>query len=96
MKRTKEDIQKIWVEFSKTSSRELKNLLIEEYLPIVRYVAERMSERLPKSVQVDDLVSTGVFGLLDAIDRFDIKRGVKFETYCICWTNFVLWIGCHV
>src|SRR3972149_10154581 len=83
MKRTKEDIQKIWVEFSKTSSRELKNLLIEEYLPIVRYVAERMSERLPKSVQVDDLVSTGVFGLLDAIDRFDIKRGVKFETYCI-------------
>src|SRR3990170_4290665 len=83
MKRTKEDIQKIWVEFSKTSSRELKNLLIEEYLPIVRYVAERMSERLPKSVQVDDLVSTGVFGLLDAIDRFDIKRGVKFETYCV-------------
>src|SRR5206468_3334752 len=52
------------------------------YLDIVRYTAERMHMRLPAEVDVEDLMSAGLFGLMDAIDAFDLERGVKFETYC--------------
>jgi RNA polymerase sigma factor for flagellar operon FliA len=55
---------------------------MEEYLPIVKYNAERIGAKLPNEVDHDDLVSAGIFGLMDAIDAFDVKRGVKFETYC--------------
>jgi len=60
----------------------LRNRLIEHYLPLVRYAAERVGAKLPDEVDVDDLMSAGVFGLVDAIDAFDPDRGVKFETYC--------------
>jgi RNA polymerase sigma factor for flagellar operon FliA len=82
-KRPKEEMARIWDEYQKTRTPELKNILSEEYLPIVRYVAEKMIERLPHNVQVEDLVSAGVFGLFEAVDRFDLTRGVKFETYCV-------------
>jgi RNA polymerase sigma factor for flagellar operon FliA len=55
---------------------------VERYLHLVRYNAERLHVRLPDEVDVDDLVQAGIFGLLDAIDAFDLERGVKFETYC--------------
>jgi RNA polymerase sigma factor for flagellar operon FliA len=55
---------------------------MEEYLPIVKYNAERIGAKLPDEVDHDDLVSAGIFGLMDAIDAFDLDRGVKFETYC--------------
>jgi RNA polymerase sigma factor for flagellar operon FliA len=54
----------------------------ENYLPIVRYNAERIHVKLPSEVELDDLVSAGLFGLMDAIDAYDPTRGVKFETYC--------------
>ncbi len=82
-KRPKEELDRLWAEFKKTRELRVKNILSEEYLPIVRYVAEKMIERLPHNVQVEDLVSVGVFGLFEAIDRFDLSRGVKFETYCV-------------
>lgn len=82
-KRPKEEMARLWDEFQKTRDHKIKNILSEEYLPIVRYVAEKMIERLPHNVQVEDLVSTGVFGLFEAIERFDLSRGVKFETYCV-------------
>jgi RNA polymerase sigma factor for flagellar operon FliA len=77
-----EDIQQVWIEFKKTGSRELRNLLMENYLPVVRYTADRIAAKLPSEVETDDLVSAGIFGLLDAIEAFDMDRGVKFETYC--------------
>ncbi|MSQ89838.1 MAG: FliA/WhiG family RNA polymerase sigma factor [Phycisphaerales bacterium] len=52
------------------------------YHALVRYTAERMRARLPSEVDVDDLISAGVFGLMDAIDSYDPSRGIKFETYC--------------
>jgi RNA polymerase sigma factor for flagellar operon FliA len=52
-------------------------------MPLVRYHGERVCSRLPDEVEVDDLVSAGVFGLMDAIDGFDPARGIKFETYCV-------------
>jgi RNA polymerase sigma factor for flagellar operon FliA len=81
-KRSKEELDKLWLEYRNAPTQELRNLLAEEYLPIVRFVAERMVERLPHNVQVEDLCSAGVFGLLDAIDKFDLTRGFRFETYC--------------
>ncbi len=55
---------------------------MEHYRPLVRYTAERLHSKLPDKVDVEDLISAGVFGLMDAIDAYDPKRGVKFETYC--------------
>ncbi len=63
-------------------AHELRNRLIERYYDVVRYTAERMHTRLPSEVDVNDLMSAGLFGLMDAIDAFDPGRGVKFETYC--------------
>ena len=82
-KRSKEEIAKVWKEYSRTRSDELKNILAEQYLHIVRYQAEKMIERLPHNVQVEDLCSSGIFGLFEAIKRYDLERGVKFETYCV-------------
>ncbi len=75
-------IQEIWVEYKKTASEALRNRLLEHYLPLVKYNAERIHTKLPDEVDVEDLMSAGIFGLMDAIDAFDMERGVKFETYC--------------
>jgi RNA polymerase sigma factor for flagellar operon FliA len=65
-----------------TRAQEIRNRLIERFYEVVRYTAERMHTRLPSEVDVNDLMSAGLFGLMDAIDAFDPQRGVKFETYC--------------
>ena len=79
-----EDVEQLWVEFKKDlSNQELRNRLVEIYLPLVKYNGERIWSRLPDGVELDDLISAGVFGLMDAIDAFDLSRGVKFETYCV-------------
>lgn len=71
-----------WRRFKETGSAALRNRLIEHYLYLVKYNAERIGAKLPDEVDVDDLMSAGIFGLMDAIDAFDLGRGVKFETYC--------------
>jgi RNA polymerase sigma factor FliA len=76
------DISTIWRQYKKEPTQELRNSLIEYYLPIVRFNAERVHAKLPTEVDVEDLVSAGMFGLIDAIEAFDLDRGVKFETYC--------------
>lgn len=79
-----EDIAETWVEFKKDQSdQSLRNRLMERYLPLVRYNAERVWAKLPEGVDLNDLMSAGVFGLMDAIEAFDLERGVKFETYCV-------------
>ncbi len=75
-------IEDVWRAYKKASSDEIRNFLIEQYLHLVRSTAERMHMRLPGEVDVEDLMSAGLFGLMDAIDAFDLERGVKFETYC--------------
>jgi len=74
-------IEQVWLEYKKSATEDLRNRLIENYLQIVRYTAERMHARLPGEVDVDDLMQAGLFGLMDAIDAFDLERGVKFETF---------------
>ncbi len=79
-----DDVEQLWIEFKKDiTNQELRNRLVEMYLPLVKYNGERIWARLPEGVELDDLVSAGVFGLMDAIDAFDLARGVKFETYCV-------------
>ena len=79
----------VWIAYGNARERQdearlqdLRNKLIERYYDVVRYAAERMHTRLPNEVDVNDLMSAGLFGLMDAIDAFDPHRGVKFETYC--------------
>ncbi len=75
-------IEDVWRSYKKATSDELRNRLMEHYLHLVRSTAERMHMRLPGEVDVEDLIQAGLFGLMDAIDAFDLERGVKFETYC--------------
>ena len=76
------ELLKIWKEYKKTRDQGLRNKLMENFLPIVKYNAERIGAKLPDEIENDDLISAGIFGLMDAIDAFDLDRGVKFETYC--------------
>ena len=79
-----EDVSQLWEAFkADMDNQQLRNRLVEQYLPLVKYNGERIWARLPEGVELDDLVSAGVFGLMDAIDAFDLTRGVKFETYCV-------------
>jgi len=79
-----EDIAQVWEAFkADPDNQDLRNRLVEQYLPLVKYNGERIWARLPEGVELDDLISAGVFGLMDAIDAFDMTRGVKFETYCV-------------
>ena len=83
MGKTKDvEIKDVWQDFFKTHSEECRNRIMENYLPLVKYTAERVYSKLPDKVEVDDLISAGVFGLRDALEAFDPERGVKFETYC--------------
>jgi len=81
---TEEEIAQVWLDFKRDQSNQnLRNALIERFLPLVRYNAERVWAKLPDGVDLNDLISAGVFGLMDAIEAFDLDRGVKFETYCV-------------
>ncbi len=75
------DKDKLWAEYQKKPTQELREQLIIEYAPLVKLVAGRLSMYLGYNVEYDDLVSYGVFGLIDAIDKFDVSKDVKFETY---------------
>ncbi len=83
-KLSQEEVLEIWKEYKKDQTNQrLRNKLIERFLPLVRYNAERVWAKLPDGVDLNDLMSAGVFGLMDAIDAYDLSRGVKFETYCV-------------
>ncbi len=82
--RVNEDVSDVWVAYKQDqSNQELRNRLMERYLSLVKYNAERVWAKLPDGVDLNDLMSAGVFGLMDAIEAFDMDRGVKFETYCV-------------
>ena len=72
---------KLWAEYSKNNDAEIREQIIIEYSSLVKIVAGRLSMYLGYNVEYEDLVSYGVFGLIDAIDKFDYEKGVKFETY---------------
>jgi RNA polymerase sigma factor for flagellar operon FliA len=78
-----EDLEQIWREFRSTADPALRNRLVLQYAPLVKYVAGRLRTRMPESVDQDDLVSDGVLGLMDAIERFEPARGLSFQTFAV-------------
>lgn len=78
---TETEKNKLWEEYSRRRTAEVREKLIIEYAPLVKIVAGRLSMYLGYNVEYDDLVGYGVFGLIDAIDKFDYGKGIKFETY---------------
>ncbi|NMB98235.1 MAG: FliA/WhiG family RNA polymerase sigma factor [Clostridiaceae bacterium] len=76
-----EEQYRLWKDYSVKKEPEVREMLILEYLHLVKYIAGRMNIYFASNIEYDDLVSYGVFGLIDAIDKFDINKGVKFETY---------------
>ena len=76
------EIDKLWRQYVRRRSPDLRNRLIEHYLPLVRYHAERLKVGLPGMVDINDLFSAGTVGLIEAISKFDPRRNIKFETFC--------------
>ncbi len=78
---SEKEIEKMWQQYSLYQSPEIKEKLIIHYASLVKYIAGRLNMYLGQNVEYDDLISYGVFGLIDAIDKFDLTKDVKFETY---------------
>ncbi len=76
------NVDQIWEHFHKSGADHCRNLLMEHYRELVKDTAEWLHSKLPDKIELDDLISAGMFGLMDAIKAFDPTRGVKFETYC--------------
>ncbi|MEY2423612.1 MAG: polymerase sigma factor FliA [Acidimicrobiaceae bacterium] len=77
------ETDRLWASYKSAGGREIRDALILHYSPLVKYVAGRVAVGLPQNVEQADLVSYGIFGLIDAIEKFDLDRGYKFETYAI-------------
>ena len=73
----------LWEEFSRTHSQKSREALVLKYLPLIKYVISRMSVTPPVGLDYEDIMSFGVFGLLDAVDKFDTSKGYVFQTYAI-------------
>jgi RNA polymerase sigma factor for flagellar operon FliA len=78
-----DELATLWAEFKQSGSSAIRERLILHYAPLVKYVASRVATGLPSSVEQADLVSYGMFGLIDALEKFEPARGNKFETYAI-------------
>ena len=76
-------MDQLWILYKKNPTVQLRNRLIERYLPIVYSRAERLWSRLPEGIELDDLIQVGTCGLMDAINSFDPSRGIRFEAFCL-------------
>lgn len=77
------ELHQLWRDFKDSADPRLRERLILHYSPLVKYVAGRVGVGLPPNIEQADLVSYGIFGLIDAIEKFDLERAIKFETYAI-------------
>jgi RNA polymerase sigma factor for flagellar operon FliA len=78
-----EALTRLWNDYKADGTSDARERLILHYAPLVKFVAGRVAAGLPQNIEQADLVSYGIFGLIDAIDKFDLERGFKFETYAI-------------
>jgi RNA polymerase sigma factor for flagellar operon FliA len=77
------DVTQIWADYQRTRDGDLRNRLVLQYSPLVKFVAGRVRSGLPTTVDQSDLVSDGVLGLIDAIERFEPERGLQFQTFAV-------------
>jgi RNA polymerase sigma factor for flagellar operon FliA len=75
--------EELWIEYRGKRDPKIREIFVKQYAPLVKYVAGKVAVGMPHNVEFDDLVGFGVFGLLDAIDKFDPDKGVKFKTYAV-------------
>jgi RNA polymerase sigma factor for flagellar operon FliA len=75
--------EKLWQKFIKTDDQQVRDYFVIKYAPLVKYVAGKVSMGMPQNIEFEDLVSYGVFGLIDAIGKYDPARGIKFKTYAM-------------
>ncbi|MCP4133265.1 MAG: RNA polymerase sigma factor WhiG [bacterium] len=75
--------EKLWEKYMKTQEQDTRDYFVIKYAPLVKYVAGKVSMGMPQNIEFDDLVSYGIFGLIDAINKFDPVRGIKFKTYAM-------------
>jgi RNA polymerase sigma factor for flagellar operon FliA len=75
--------QDLWTEYKKTKDPKVRDAFIKQYAPLVKYVAGKVAVGMPHNVEFDDLVGYGIFGLFDAIDKYDPDKNVKFKTYAV-------------
>jgi RNA polymerase sigma factor FliA len=80
---SRSDVSALWVRYKQEADSDARDELILNYSPLVKYVAGRLASGLPQTVETADLISYGIFGLIDAIEKFDPARAIKFETYAI-------------
>ena len=73
----------LWQRYRKTKDPSIREIFIKQYAPLVKYVAGKVAMGMPHNVEFDDLVGYGVFGLMDAIDKYDPEKNVKFKTYAV-------------
>lgn len=92
-KQEKVNVDALWMKYKEDNDAQARETLILSYAPLVKYVAGRLAIGMPANVQRDDLLSYGVFGLMEALDRFDHLRGIKFETYAISRIKGAIWDG---
>jgi RNA polymerase sigma factor for flagellar operon FliA len=77
------DNEKLWEEYMRSREPRLKDEIVKRFLPLVRYVASRMSVKFQTGIDFEDILSFGVFGLLDAVERFEPDRGYVFQTFAV-------------
>jgi len=80
---TQKTEDELWQQYRKTRSSAIRESFIKQYAPLVKYVAGKIAVGMPNNVEFDDLVGYGVFGLIDAIDKYDPEKNVKFKTYAV-------------
>lgn len=79
----KQNEEDLWKNLVKTNDQVLRDYFVLKYAPLVKYVAGKVSMGMPQNIEFDDLVSYGIFGLIDAISKYDPDRGIKFKTYAM-------------
>lgn len=77
------DEKQLWIEYKKSGNLKIREQLIVQYIPLVKYVVGRMITNLPKNVEYDDLVEYGIIGLLDAVEKYDVSKEIVFKTYAV-------------
>lgn len=81
MEITKDQLDVLWEQFKSSNDAGAREQIIEHYIPLVQYLAGRVAIHLPDNIDSHDLLSYGIFGLMDAMDKYDLARDIKFETY---------------
>ena len=79
MNRETVDLTDLWQQYKLNNDLAAREKLIEQYIPLVQYIAGRIAIHLPDNVEFNDLISYGIFGLMDAVDKFDLERDINFR-----------------